>query len=100
MAKDFQTILAEFNDHLAKSGRRYYSDFYIGITDDVVRRMFGEHNVVKEKSWWIYRTAFTSDEARKVEKYFLEKGMRGDTGGGSDSSKIVYCYAVSPTTVE
>lgn len=100
MAKDFQTIIDEISDHLSKSGKRYYSDFYIGITDVVERRMFNEHNVVKDKTWWIYRTATDSETAREVENYFLEKGMRGDNGGGNETSKIVYCYAVSPTTVE
>ena len=62
--------------------------------------MFEEHNVAKDKSLWIYRTAEDSETARKVEKYFLDKGMRGDNGGGNESSNIVYCYAVSPTTIE
>lgn len=57
MAKDYQTIVDEINDHLSKSGKRYYSEFYIGITNDVNRRLFKEHNVTKEKAWWIYRTA-------------------------------------------
>ena len=100
MAKDFQTIVNDINDHLSKSGKRYYSDFYIGITNDVVHRLFREHNVAKEKAWWIYRTAINSDTAREVEDYFLKKGMRGDNGGGNDASNIVYCYAVSPTTIE
>ncbi len=100
MAKDFQTIINDINNHLSKSGRRFYSDFYIGITNNVEHRMFIEHNVVKEKSWWIYRTAINSETARKIENYFLEKGMRGDNGGGNDTSNIVYCYAVSPTTIE
>lgn len=100
MLKDYQTIVNEINDHLAKSGRRYYSDFYIGITNDVDRRMFSEHNVPREKTWWIYRTASDSDVARQVENYFLRKGMRGGKGGGDETSNIVYCYAVGPTTVE
>ena len=100
MEKDFDTIVNEINNHLSQSGKRDYSDFYIGITNDVRRRMFEEHNVAKDKSWWIYRTAEDSETARKVEKYFLDKGMRGDNGGGNESSNIVYCYAVSPTTIE
>lgn len=100
MLKDYQTIVNEITDHLAKSGRRYYSDFYIGITNDVERRMFSEHNVPREKTWWIYRTASNSDVARQVESYFLKKGMRGGKGGGDETSNIVYCYAVGPTTVE
>lgn len=100
MTKNFATIISDIDSYLSKSGKRYYSDFYIGITNDVERRMFKEHNVAKEKSWWIYRTAINSETARKVENHFLAKGMRGDTGGGNEESNIVYCYAVSPTTIE
>ena len=100
MAKDFQTIVDEINDRLSKSGRRYYSDFYIGITNDVERRLFNEHNVSKDNAWWIYRTATDSGTAREVEDYFLEKGMRGNKGGGDNTSNIVYCYAVGSTTIE
>ena len=100
MAKDYQTIVDEINDHLSKSGKRYYSEFYIGITNAVNRRLFKEHNVTKEKAWWIYRTAKDSVIAREVEKHFLDMGMRGNDGGGNEESNIVYCYAVSPTTVE
>ena len=100
MAKDFQTIIDEIQKHLAKSGRRYYSDFYIGITNNVEQRMFKEHNVSKDNAWWIYRTAQTPDIAQEVEKHFLSYGMRGDHKGGNTTSNIVYCYAVSPTTTE
>ena len=62
--------------------------------------MFSEHNVPKQNTWWIYRTAIDSDTAREVENFFLDKGMRGDNGGGDSASNIVYCYAVSPTTIE
>lgn len=100
MAKDFDTIINDINEHLAQSGKKYFSDFYIGITNDVERRLFQEHNVSKDTEWWIYRTANSSDEARRVEQYFQEKGMRGGPSGGDDSSNIVYCYAVGPTTTE
>ena len=100
MKKNFETIVAEIQEHLAKSGKKYYSDFYIGITNNVERRLFHEHNVPKDKNWWIFRTAQNVEEARKVEEYFLKQGMRGDKGGGDSTSNIVYCYAVSPTTIE
>lgn len=100
MAKDYETIINEIDAHLSRSGRRYYSDFYIGITKDVGQRLFGDHNVSKDNSWWIYRTAETNEIARAVEKHYLDLGMRGGPGGGDDDSRIVYCYAVTPTTVE
>lgn len=100
MKKDYTVIVNDINEHLTKSGKRYYSDFYIGITDDIERRLFKEHNVSRENSWWIYRTATDAETARRVEKYFLSKGMRGAPSGGNDSSDTVYCYAVGSTTVE
>lgn len=44
-------IIADINSHLQKSEKQYYSDFYIGITNDIDRRLFGEHNVSKEHGW-------------------------------------------------
>lgn len=100
MAKDYQTIVDEILEHLSKSGKRSYSDFYIGITNDIEQRLFKEHNVPKDRAWWIFRTANNSVVAKEVEAYFLKLGMRGDNKGGDDTSNIVYCYAVSPTTAE
>ena len=100
MSKSKEMIINDIDDHLTKSGRRFYSEFYIGITNDVERRMFTEHNVAKDKMWWRYRTADSVQTAREVEAYYLKKGMRGGKGGGIEDSLIVYCYAISPTTVE
>ena len=96
----FDEIVSFFNAHIAKSGKRFYSDFYVGITNDIERRLFQEHNVNRETMWWAYSTAASKDIAEQVEKHFLGLGMKGDTGGGTPETKIVYCYAISPTTVE
>ncbi|MBQ2376083.1 MAG: hypothetical protein II298_05370 [Bacteroidales bacterium] len=93
-------IIKQINEHLEKSGKRYYSEFYIGVSQDAVKRLFEEHHVDKENSWWIYTTAKSSEEAREVEKHYLDLGMRGGTGGGDNKSKMVYCYVVTPTTTE
>ena len=100
MAHTKQEIIAFFDENLRNSGKRYYSEFYVGITNDVQRRLFQEHNVNKDTMWWAYSTARTKEEAEEVEKHYLSKGMRGDTGGGTPDSVVVYCYAVSPTTVD
>lgn len=93
-------IISNIDNHLQKSGKRYYSEFYIGITNDVERRLFNEHNVNRKTMWWIYCTANSKTIAQEVEEYFINKGMQGNTGGGSDDSRIVYCYAVGPTTYD
>lgn len=95
-----QQIIADIDKHLQYSNKAYYSDFYIGITNDINRRLFGasEHNVNKEKNWWIYRTADSKEIAEQVEKYYIDMGMKGDQGGGRDNTTIVYCYEITKDT--
>lgn len=100
MANTKKQIIDLFNKHLALSGRRYYSEFYIGVTNDVNRRLFQEHNVKKETMWWAYSTASAKKDAEAVERHFLKKGMKGNKRKGTDESTIVYCYAITPTTVD
>lgn len=100
MKKTFNQIVADIDSLLEKSQKEYYSDFYVGITNDVERRLFGEHNVQKVGQWWIYRDAINKATAQSVEEYYLNKGMKGDTGGGTDDSTIVYCYEITRNTVE
>lgn len=100
MEQSYDAIVKKIDGHLAKSGKRYYSEFYIGISENAMKRLFEEHHVDKENSWWIYTTAESSEIAREVEKHYLDLGMRGGTGGGDENSKMVYCYVVTPTTTE
>lgn len=100
MRKTAKEIIADVECHLACSKKQYYSEYYIGITNDVERRLFGEHNVSKDNAWWIYRTAIDKATAQTVEEHFLNMGMKGDTGGGTDDSIYVYCYEISRTTKE
>lgn len=98
--KDYNTIIQDIDNHIKNSGRRYYSDFYVGISNDAERRLFNEHHVKRDGSWWIYRTAEDAKIARDVEQYYMKRGMRGDSGGGNIDSNMVYCYAIEPTTTE
>lgn len=100
MTKD--EIIKSINEHLTKSLKRYYKDFYVGITEDVEGRLFGYHRVSKSSDWWIYRYADTEEIARDVEAFYLAKGMDGDKGGGKGNgqTKIVYCYEISDHTKE
>lgn len=96
----YEKIITEINQHLGKSDKEYYQDYYVGITNDVDERLFGFHQVPKLGHWFIYCPADTDEIARNVEKYFLELGMDGGVGGGTAESKIVYCYEKSPKTKE
>lgn len=98
--KNYDAIINEVNEHMKSSGKYYFSDFYVGVSHDAAQRLFSEHHVRRDGAWWIYRTAIDADTARRVEKHYLDLGMRGGTGGGDDTSSMVYVYAVEPTTTE
>lgn len=100
MAQTAQEIVDDIEAHLQKSSAKNYSDFYIGITNDIDRRLFGEHNVPKKGHWRIHKEAVSDKAARAVEKHFLDKGMQGGDGGGDDTSVYVYCYEISSVTTE
>ena len=93
-----EQIVTEFDKHIQVSGRRVYSDFFIGITDDV-QQSFKEH-YVQQNSWWIYMRACSHEEALAVRGIYLDKGMRGKDYQFSETADLVYCYAVTPLTVE
>lgn len=99
---DKQTIIQTINQHLTKSDKEYYQDYYIGITNDIVERLFGYHQVDKDNDWWIHCKADTEEISREVEKFYLEKGMDGGTGGGTpnDPPLYVYCYEIGEHTKE
>lgn len=61
-----------------------YSIWTIGITDDPERRK-KEHDNPKH---WMQWKADTETIARNVEKYFLDKGMKGSTGGGEHPNHV------------
>ena len=97
-----QAIIKDIDAHLGRSNKQYYNQFYIGITNDVKSRLFGDHKVPRENHWWIYRYADTEEIAREVEKHYLNLGMQGASGGGTGNNdvKYVYCYAIANYTVE
>lgn len=65
-----------------KRGSTSYSIWTIGITDDPERRRKEHEGERRDVRFWKHRKADGEAIARAVEKHFLEKGMKGDTGGG------------------
>lgn len=100
MAQTAQEIVNDIDEHLTKSRAKFFSNFYIGITNDINRRLFGEHNVAKSGHWYIYRQAIDDEHSRAVEKYYLAKGMKGGDGGGDNTCIYVYCYEISSVTIK
>lgn len=68
-----------------------YKIYTIGITDDPDRRKSEHENDGKNVKFWKQWEADSETVARNVEKYFLDKGMKGGTGGDT-RGKHVYVF--------
>jgi len=77
-------IITAIEQRVASAKEKNYSIWTIGITADPERRK-NEHDNPK---YWMQWEADSEAIARNVEKYFLDKGMRGDTGGGEHPTYV------------
>ena len=73
-----------------------YSAFYVGITNDVERRL-KQHNVTKAE---LKYKMLSKRSAQEIEEYCLSLGMDGDTGGGNEDSVYVYIYKKTKDSVD
>jgi hypothetical protein len=94
-----QQIIQEIAAHVQKCGGSY-SQWYSGIAADAEARLFNDHNVDKQRDAWIYRQCASSSEARDIEDYFVQRGMKGGPGGGDSTTKSVYAYKITNSTRE
>lgn len=87
----YQEIIQSFQNYIyLNSG--IYREWYIGVTADPDQRLFTDHNVDKQNDKWTHAPAENNEVARSVEKYFLDLGCDGGTGGGDYTSKTAYAY--------
>ena len=100
MGKTYEEIIAKIDEHLKYSGIRQYSDFYVGVAKNAAERLFFNHHVLEKGQWWIYLSADSPETARKVEKHYLDLGMRGGNNPDETDAYKVYCYAVTYYTSE
>ena len=77
-------IIKAIEQRVKSAETKKYSIWTIGITDDPARRK-EEHGNPK---YWMRWKADTEAIARKVEKYFIAKGMKGATGGGEHPNHV------------
>lgn len=92
-----QNVIQEFERFMGIKGR-YYSEFYIGIAADPIDRLTNGHGVNTNIPNVYSTTPMHTDAARAIEKYFLNKGARGGSGGGDSNTQYVYAYKITPQT--
>lgn len=96
-AKDTEVICSEISEHINKqAGPR--QKWYVGIASNVKARLHGDHQVPEKDHWFIWRQAHSADDARAIEKAFLEWGCDGGPGGGDHTTKFVYAFLQTAVT--
>ena len=90
-AQDANTIIDEISAHIRKQGG-ILSSWYVGITENIEQRVFGDHRVPRKDHWRAHRKAVSSNAARAAEKALLTWGCNGGTGGGNNGAVFVYAY--------
>ena len=89
MATIQREIIEGIEQHIETWGG--YGSCYVGITNDLERRVFQEHGVDKDNaSDYVSVDAGTFFNARAVEDYFVRQGCSGAGGGGEADTTIVY----------
>ena len=93
---DFKTVIKRIESYMNKFDGDY-SDWYVGITDDLDGELFELHKV-DEKGIWISFGADTEEVAKKVQKYFLNKKTDGILKDSQINLRIVYAYRKNSET--
>ena len=96
MGKSMQVIISEIDSYI-QNGGGIFQDWYVGIASNPRERLFIGHKVVENGDAWIYQEAMNSNEARAVEKFFLDKLVTGGGSGGGDYTSI-FMYAYKKTS--
>jgi hypothetical protein len=91
-AKDIEKLI------LMCGGR--YEEWYVGVTDDVVKRVFGEHGVSEKpgKNSFVTRRMSSHEVAREVAKLYMDRGCKGQVGPLGDDRDMVYAYRMTSNT--
>lgn len=95
-AKDTQLIVNEILAQIRKEGSSI-GKWYVGVTSDVEKMLFREHNVSKEEARFCYHKAFNSDDAGYVGKVLVDCGCDGGSGGEA-AAVFVYAYLKTEST--
>ena len=69
-----------------------YASWRIGLTHDWADRKKQWENAGESVTAWGCWQADSLSDAQGIESHFINKGMKGGTGGNLDSRKTVYVY--------
>ena len=77
------------------------TEWYVGIAEDAQAGLFKDHEVHKDRDYWIYRECLSVDVAQRVVWYFIANyQMEGRVRVTRDVSRFVYAYKKERHTKE
>lgn len=77
----------------SKRGTTEYGIWRIGLTHDLVeRKVYWRDIENQDVDHWSDWQADSLSDAQDVESYFINKGIKGGTGGDLSAYKDVYVY--------
>ena len=81
-------IISEIESRVNGSETADYSIWTIGISDTSKVQKDQHDNDGKDVQHWKDWSTNSKKDGRDIEKYFLDKAMKGDTGGGGSASYV------------
>lgn len=97
-AKPRLAIIHDIEGHIAKFGGAY-AEWYVAVTADPKRSLFGKHALKTTGDPWISRRAVDDLQAAEVEDYFKSvRKTKGGNGRASVQDVYVYAYKMRPHT--
>lgn len=100
MGKTREIIIKDIENYIVTCPGKFYTEFYIGITNNPVKQLFTEHHVDKGIDYWTYHKAIDKKTALSALQYFIHKGMKAGSETGDDSCIYVYCYRIADDTIK
>ena len=88
---DKSRIISEIEYRTSRSKTGGYPTWTIGITDTPKIRKDQHDNEGKDVKHWKDWSTDSKQDGRDIEESFLDKGMKGDAGGGG-SARYVYIF--------
>ncbi len=76
-----------------------YSEWYIGLTSDPEMALFDVHKVRRRRGTYRHFRASEPYIARRVKRYYVEKGMCNGVRADIDHSGV-YVYRITEGTVQ
>lgn len=89
-------VTYDINAYMRKEGGAW-SQWYVGITtnETIENQLFTQHQVHKERGFWIYRTVTMVTTAQSIYHYYKENGTQGGIHRTGNTALKIYAFKLA-----